>query len=435
MSLRAFHPYQPNSKKFFCFFFFKKRRAYLAFLLLLSPPSQAQSITDLLPIAVPGFAVAPGVTTLSRLEQSDDPAGITLGVTPDDLLVYPAITASAGYDSAPGLGRSGAAMLRAQPAVRITDAALGLIAFASGDVSRYPGDQGANANDVTAGIGLDLPLGGGTLTLGVVRVGTQETALGTVQTGAAAPYGVVVTDGRAALRLPLGAFDVTTRFGVSAAALGATGSGVPAPFTARTDVSASSEIATADDGVLRLLARLNLALARYQGALPGSGVSNGSSLDLVGGAETSPNGVLRLRAVAGIAHQQFAGNASAPATIAIGSIGLGWTPDGLISAEFDLSRDSGIETTLGTQGTPVTSLHCVVANAFTRDTVLTASLDARTGTVAGHQAREIDLSLGATWHWSRQVEVVPSLSDALRHDLPGVAPREMRIMLALTWAP
>jgi hypothetical protein len=418
----------------FCFFSSRKRKTALAALLLLAPTAQAQSIGDLLPIAVPGFAIAPGVTALSRLHQSNQVNGIKFGIFPDDLIIYPSVTAGAGLDTAPSPGQSATAITSAQPAVRITDAALGLVAFASADISRYPADATANATDITAGLGLAVPIGAATVTLGAARIMTQETALGTVQSGAAAPFGVALTEERSALRLPLGAFDLTTRITLSDAALSRTGGDAPVPFRNRADFDASSELATATGGVLRLLTQVNLSATHYTGALFGAELSNATSIGWVGGVETAATGVVRLRAVAGMAYQQFAAPSSA-SIIPIGSIGLGWTPDGLISAEFDVSRQTGADTTLGTQGTPVTSAHGVVANEFTRDTVLRASLDARTGTVVGHQAREIDLAVGATWHWSRQFALVPSLSDAIRHNVPGSAPHEARAMLSLTWAP
>ncbi|SIQ64338.1 MULTISPECIES: outer membrane beta-barrel protein [Acidiphilium] len=426
----------PKGQKFFCFFFSKKRRTSLTFLLLSCPLiAQAQSIGDLLPIAVPGFSTAAGVTAATRLHQDSIPRGITLGITPDDLLVYPSLTTTAGFDSAPGAAAQASANIRLQPTVRISDAALGLAAFAGADINRYPGDQAAAANNITAGIGLDVPFGAGSITLGGARITTQESALGTSQAGASAPFAIVLTDGRAALRLPLGAFDTTSRIEFSDTTINRTTSTLPAPFRARALLRASGELATANDGVLRLLARLNLDVARYSGALAGAGVSNATTIALLGGAETAPGRVLRLRMVAGIAEQHFAGPTTAPRTIPVASIGLGWTPDPLIAAELDLSRESGIDTTLGTQGEPVTTLHFALANAFTRTTLLTAAIDASAGTIAGHQARETSLQLGAAWSWPRHFSLQPSLSYAIRHNLPGSAPHEMRVMLALTWAP
>jgi hypothetical protein len=435
----AAQPHQRHAAsgpKFFCFSFFKKRRTSLIFLALLCPSAAiAQSIGDLLPIAVPGFSVAAGVTAATRLHRDDIPRGITLGITPDDLRIYPSLTTTTGFDSAPAAGAPASANIRLQPSVQISDAALGLAAFAGADLNRYPGDQAAAANNITAGLGLDVPFGAGTITLGGARITTRESALGTSQAGASAPFAVALTDGRAALRLPLGAFDTTSRIEFSDTTINRTTTTLPAPFRARAFLRASGELATANDGVLRLLARLNLDVARYSGALAGAGISNATTIALLGGAETAPGRVLRLRAVAGMAEQHFAGPTTAPRTIPVGSIGLGWTPDALIAAELDLSRESGIDTTLGTPGEPVTTLHFALANAFTRTTLLTTSVDASAGTIAGHQARETTMQLGAAWSWARHFSLQPSLSYAIRHNLPGSASHELRMLVALTWAP
>ncbi|MGC9268546.1 outer membrane beta-barrel protein [Acidiphilium sp.] len=397
--------------------------------------ARAQSIGDLLTIAVPGFGVAPGVTAQSRLHQDDTPLGITLGGSAADLVMYPALEASLGGDSAPGVGRGASAVALAQPGLRIEDAALGLVGFANADLTRYAADPLANSNDVTAGLGLALPLGADTVTLGVARIATQETALGMAQQGGAAPFGVVVSDGRIALRLPFGMFDATERFEVSRAVLSQSAGGAPAAFHDQTTIRAASELATADDGVLRGLALLKLTVARYQGAVPGDGFANANAIALLGGIETEPSGILRLRVLAGLVHQGFAAATPASRTTPIGSIGLGWSPDGLISTELDITREAGLDSTLGTPGTAVTSATLALAVAFSRDIVLTASIDGRAGTIARHQADEIDTLASATWHWSRALALTPSLSYAVRHDLPGSAPREARVSLALVWTP
>ncbi|MDD2876336.1 MAG: outer membrane beta-barrel protein [Acidiphilium sp.] len=397
--------------------------------------ARGQSIGDLLPIAVPGFAVAPGVTAQSRLHPEDAALGVTLGLTPDDLVVYPALSASAGVDSAPGAGQGGSVEAMVQPSVRIDDAALGLVGYATADLSRYTGDASANSNDVIAGVGLALPLGANTITLGAARIATQETALGVALPGGSAPFGVVVDDGRIAARLALGAIDATGRFEISRAALSAsTGSLLPA-FRNQTLIRASSEIATADDGVLRWLGLLKVSEARYRRTVPGDGFANATAIALLGGFETDGTDIARLRLLGGLVHQSFASAMPPASTTPIVSAGLGWTPDGLISLDMEFSRQAGLETTLGTPGTAVNTASLAVAESYARDLLLTASIDARSGTVAQHAAREFDFVLGASWHVSRAFAVAPKLSYSCRHGLPGSAPREARAMVGVVWAP
>jgi len=394
----------------------------------------AQSIGDALPLAVPGFAVAPGVTALSRLHQDDLPQGIALPGLPPDVSLYPSLGAGIGWDSAPGAGQAASPVGQIQPSVRIADAALGLVMYAGADLTRYGRDPAGNANDISAGAGMIIPLGPETLTLGLARVATWDTALGLAQTGASAPFGVVVDAARVALRRPLGAFDLTVRMAASQAALSLTGPGPPLGFHGRTSFETGAALETADDAVLRWLVTGHVDVVRYRDAVAGEGFADGDDVSLNAGVETEPAAVTRLRLLAGVVRQRFAGGAVHDSTIPVVSAGLGWVPDGLISLELDITRDAGLATTLGTPGTAVNTARLAIADAYARNLLFTFALDARSGVVANRTASEIDATWAAKLTLSRSLTIAPSLLIARRHDLPGSAPCEARLMVRLIWS-
>ncbi len=402
--------------------------------MLAQAPGRAQTLGQLLPIAVPGYAEAPGVTAQSRLHRAYDPVGITTGFSGPDLVFYPALTTSVGGDSAPASDAGSSVFAVARPSLRIQDAALGLVGFASADFTRYAREPVADSNDVTAAIGFGVPLGPDRITLGAARAAIAESALGLAQSGGAAPFRVVVNDGRVAARLPFGMVDATERFSVSHEVLAAAGAVAPG-FRSRTVLRESSEIATASDRVLRWLVLLKAAQARYQGAVPGSDFGNSTAVIALGGFETDEAALWRLRVLVGAARQGFAGNVATARTIPVFSIGLGWTPDGLISLDLAVSREAGLDTTLGTPGTAVTSADLAIAEAYQRNLLLTGSVDARAAKIAGVAAREIDIDVGTAWHISHALAVEPRLWLALRRNLPGSAPREARATLSMIWSP
>lgn len=396
--------------------------------------ARAQSIGDLLPLAVPGFAVAAGVTAQSRLHPENTAQGMVFGFAPGDLVAYPALGARVGVDSAPGAGRGASAVTAVQPSVRIEDAALGLVGYAGADLTRYAGDPGANANDITAGLGAAVPFGADTVTLGAARIASRQTALGLAQTGGAAPFGVVVDAGRIADRHEFGAFDATLRLGVSHTGL-TRNAGAPLAFRSKTLLRGSSTLDTAQDGVMRWLVLLKASAARYRGALPDSGFSNATALAAAGGFETERSAIVRLRLVAGMVRQSFAPATKSGGMTPIVSAGLVWNPDGLMSLDAEFTRQAGLDTALGTPGTAVNTATLALAEDYAPDLQFSGNIDARTGTVGGHPAREIDASMGAVFHFSRAVAFEPTLSYALRHNLPGSAPHEVRALIGVVWAP
>ncbi|HEX7389643.1 MAG TPA: outer membrane beta-barrel protein [Acidiphilium sp.] len=398
--------------------------------LLAQGVGRTQSLGDLFPIAVPGYAEAPGVTARSRLHPDDVPAGIAVPGT--DFMVYPGFDAGAGFDTAPADDAGGSAFGRIRPDLRIADDALGLAGFAAADLTRYVRGGAADTRDVTAALGFGIPFGPDRITLGVARASVAESGLGLAQSGGAAPFRAVVDDGRIALRLRFGMVDATERFGVEHETLNAAGDVTPG-FRDRTVLHESSEVETAPGGVLRFLILLKAAQARYRGAVPGDGFGNSASVAALGGIETDAASLWRLRVLAGAIRQNLAGEGSRIAPVF--DIGLGWTPDGLVAVEFDASREAGLAASLGTPGTEVTSLDVAAADAWRRDLLLTADMAMRMARIAGRPAREIDVETGAAWHWSRAFAIEPRLHLALRHDLPGSPPFEVRATVFVVWTP
>ncbi|MCU4161340.1 outer membrane beta-barrel protein [Acidiphilium sp. AL] len=402
------------------------------FAMLAQGTGWAQTMGRLFPVAVPGYAEAPGVTARSRLHPEYDPAGVAAAGS--DFVVYPVLAAGFGFDSAPVSGAGSSAFAAIRPSLRIQDDALGLAGFASADLTRYARGEAADSNDVTAALGFGIPLGPDRMTVGVARAVTAESGLGLAQSGGTAPFRVVMNDGRIAMRLPFGGFDATERLGVSHEVL-ATAGGIAPAFRGRTVLRESSEIATAPDRVLRWLVLLKAAQARYRGVVPDAGFGNSGAIAALGGFETDAASLWRLRVLAGVMRQGFAGDVAPARITPVFSAGLGWTPDGLISFDLAVSRVAGLESALGTPGTAVTSADLVIAEAYRRNLLLTATIDARAARIGGAAAREIDIDAGATWHVSRAFALKPRLWFALRQNLPGSPPREARATISMVWSP
>lgn len=403
----------------------------LAVVAMLAAPAcaRAGSAADLLPIALPGFSVAPGVTAASRLHAEDAPRGLAPA---DDLFLYPELDAGAGFDTAPQAGHGASPFVALAPALRFMDAPLGLVGFASADLTRYR-DKAADATDVSAGIGLGVPLGPSRVTLGAARIVTMDSALGLGASGGAAPFAVTVKDGRASARVPFGMFVATARIEASAATVGEAGA-LPPAFRARDALRESLELAT-DNGGLRGILLARGTEAAYRGAQPGSGFADTTGLALLAGFATDPASIWRLRLLGGAVRQDFATGGPRAGTTPVFDLAAGWTPDPLVSLVLDLSREAGLDTTLGTPGAAVATARFALALSWSRELLLTADVAARHGSIAGHGATEADLDLGALWHLSRAFAVKPTASLGIRHAVPGSAPREARLSVAVVWTP
>lgn len=417
----------------------RSRRAWLALPVLLpvllaaSGRARGESVGDLLPVAIPGFGAAPGVSAASRLHPDYLPRPLSPGPG-SALQLFPSIGVEAGIDTAPGAGIGATALGVLRPGLRVIDPVLGLAGVASGTIERDARDPAADSNQVTVALGWRMPLGPGRLTLGAAHVTRTETALGLAAGGGAAGLDVATDDARMAYRLGFGAFSVTQRVEIGADRVTSRGA-IPAGFGRRALLRSETVIASDPGAPLRALALLRVGSTHYAGALPGGGFVDSTGLGLLAGVASDPRAVWAVRLVAGAERERFAAGGPEPALVAIWNAALAWTPDPLVSARLELARQAGPDTGLGTPGTAVTTERLDLAEAYARNLLLTASLTARQGRVAGHGATETDIAAGATWHLSRSFALAPSASLALRHGLDGAAPREARITLALEWSP
>lgn len=409
--------------------------ALLAWLLLAMRPARADQLGALLPVAIPGFGAAPGVTAASRLERGLLARPVSFGAGLRGLEIFPALGLVAGIDTAPAAGGTGGgAMVSLRPAVRVLDRALGLTGYLGAAFDRYARAPAADADEVTAALGAELPVGASRLTLGAAHVARTESELGLATGGGAAPLAVAADDGRIALATDFGGFTATERVSVGMQAVTARGDVLPA-YGRRDSLRGEAGIATPSGGVLRALALLRADVARYDGVAPGSGIADATALDLLAGVESDAAAVWRLRVVGGVARARYAAGGPPSATIGVYDVALGWTPDPLVALELDIGRDTAAGSDFGVEGMAVTTERAGLAEAFARDLLLTASASARQATVAGRAAAELDLEAGARWRLSREFAVTPKVAFALRHDLAGEAPREARVTVSLAWTP
>lgn len=396
--------------------------------------ARADSIGDLLPIAIPGFAASPGVTARSRLHPEYLPRPVTPATAVPDFEVFPSLTVGGGVDTAPGAGQPSTAFGLLRPALRAVDRRLGLGAYLGAGLQRYARDPAADANDVTAAVGLAIPFGPDRLTLAAAHVTRGESALGLGADGDIAPLTVGANDGRIALRLGFGGFDATERIAASAETLRARGT-VPAGFGRRTALRTETELATAGAAALRGLILLRAGTTHYAGAVAGSGFVDTTSIGLLAGFVTDAGALWRLRVAGGAERERYAAGGAAAGVTPVYDVTLGWTPDPLIALDLRIARSAGSDTGLGAPGTAVTTERLGLAEAFRRNLRLTAAIAARQGKVAGHGAAEMDVAAGARWHLSRALALVPAARLAFRHDLDGAAAREARLTVSLLWTP
>lgn len=395
------------------------------------PAARAGGLGSLLPIAVPGFGTAPGVSARSRLYRGDLPVPVA-PVAAAGLEIFPRLAVSAGLDTAPAAAAPATMTASLRPEVRLLDQALGLAGVAAVTLDRDASDPAANANRLTAALGLALPLGPDRLTLGIAHVDAAETALGLAAAGGAAPLDVTTESARVGLRLGLGALDATGSLAVDgervsgAAAIG---------FRHRRALRAALRLETAGPAPLRALLLLRAGTVRYPGAVPGGIIADSSSLDALAGIVTDPRAIWRLRVIAGAERTRYAAGGPASGIDAIGDIAVEWSPDELIAVDLDLSRRPGQDAGFGDPGAILTTGRLGLGWSYARSLLLTLDVAARQGRIAGRAASEIDLAAGARLRLSRALSLRPSLRLGLRHNLPGAAPRQMRLLLSLVWTP
>lgn len=403
-------------------------------LLAVMASSRADRVGDLLPVAIPGFGAAPGVSARSRLHPEYLPLPLTPGKGAPAFELFPRLGVEGGVDTAPGVGAGPSALGTLRPGLRVVDPVLGLAGVFDAALARYARDPAADSNQVTVALGLALPLGADRLTLGAAHVTRAETALGLAAGGGAAALDVATNDGRAAFTLGFGAFSATERVEVGEETQAARGA-VPVGFERRTALRTETEFSSDADAPLRGMVLLRAGTTHYAGAVPGSGFVDTTSLGVLAGVATDPRAVWRMRAIGGVERERYAAGGPQAGTTPVYDIALAWTPDPLVSVDLDVSRSAGPDSGLGTPGSAVTTERLGVAEAFARDLLLTATVAARQGKVAGHGAAETDVTAGARWHLSRRFALEPAASLAFRHDVDGAAPREARLTVSLLWTP
>lgn len=206
----------------------------------------ALEMDALLPPGIPGFGAAQGVTILSRQHPEYESQGITI----DGLNLSPAVTAGAGYDSAPNGAATGAAVLNFDPSLLVEDRQLGFGAYAAGAVSQYPNQDSQNTAGYTAALGERVVLPQHSITLAFARLRAQETGFALGALAFSKPVAFTVTALRGADEFATGMFTFKPE-------LSATNTAFPSlPEEDRTDYRQGLTIVFSDGGPARIVGRL-----------------------------------------------------------------------------------------------------------------------------------------------------------------------------------
>jgi hypothetical protein len=400
--------------------------------------ARAQVLDEVFPQGVPGYGATPGVTVLSRLHPDFMSRGIDYGA----LTVLPGLSVGGGYDSNPNGVAPPSAAATVTPSLRIADPLLGLGAYASGSVNRYAADPSQDTGNLTTGIGLDLPFGADSVTLGAAHLAIDETVLGIGTAALAAPVKVSVNDLRAKADFNLGMIEVTPGLGAEGERFAGSpqAAGLPLANENRTLLHQSLALTAKPPGILDYTVLLRADEAQY--AAPSAGSSSGDSTTLEGlaGIATDTGGLWHARLLAGLAHQSFAEAPLSSRTTPVIEFGLGWMPDELTALDLTFARRIDLSTAAGALASTLTTADFAMAEEYLRNLILTAELSAQSS--QGNQGpgspvhqQVIDAEAGFVWHLSREI----SLTGQYRYETTSgtlVRPaHDNLVRMAIEWTP
>lgn len=395
---------------------------------------RAQVLDQVFPQGVPGYGTAPGVTVLSRLHPEFDSRGIHYG----GLTISPDISIGAGYDSDPNGVAAPSAIGLLQPSLRIEDPILGLGAYASGSFSQYPRDPSQNTRNLTAGIGLDIPLGPDTLTMGGAHLVIDETALGLDSIALTAPAKISVNDFRATSKINLGMLEITPGFGVTSEAFGAALLNnvlLSQTYQNRTVLHQSLQLVADPSGVLDYTMLFRVNEAHYAAPLADGAAADSTTVESLAGISTRASGLWHARILAGIAHRIFADRVTPSQTTPVIELGLDWMPDELTSLDLGITRSIDLSTASGLISSTLTTVDLAMAEEYFRNLILTGELIGQHAQGNGVNQTLYAAKAGMTLHLSREFSVSAHYQF---EDTTGVLGRTVHdnlVTAAIEWTP
>jgi hypothetical protein len=389
----------------------------LAFAAVASPAA-AQQLDTLLPDIIPGYDNPFGVA-LNRRSQPESVTGLSLaGAT-----LAPALTAQAGYDSAPN-GAAGSPFGSLAPSLTVTDPEIGLGAFAGFTPQDEFTDTSQNSTSRTIAAGLRTGGASNTLTVAAFTLAAQETgfALNTIPT--AKPIAFSVRDVRAEDAITSGPFTL-------APALSTTSYSFPGlAADDRTDTRETLTVTYAAGGPGRLVATAHATQSPARDRQ-----LSASTQEALIGLEDTADALWTFRLLAGVARRRarLGGTLIAPVLEA----SLDWAPTRVDQVRSTLVREVDDPDQLNAAGYRLTGVLLSLRHDAAKAVSLTASARVDSASFFGSTLHETLTSTTAAAHWGLN----PSLSltaaymfndrqaNALR------AANEHVVTLWLTWTP
>jgi Putative beta-barrel porin 2 len=171
--------------------------------------ARGQLLDSVLPDGIPGYGNSFSVTAPQPDRQLMPVPWQFGGVS-----VAPSVALAGGYDSAPN-GAAGSALYSVAPQVLVTDPLLGLGAFASGTLERYPQDTAQNMSGSALAFGESVVLPHETITLSGGILNAQESGFDIGTIGITTPVPFTVTDLRVSDAIALGQFSLKPEISVT----------------------------------------------------------------------------------------------------------------------------------------------------------------------------------------------------------------------------
>jgi hypothetical protein len=401
-----------------------------------------QVLDSALPGDIPGFQVAPGLARITARRAMAQPLGFSV----QSLDILPLIDLGAGYDRASGLAASGldgpgSPLVAVTPQLRLIDPIIGIAGVVRLNAERYARAPQQDTTNVTAALGWRVQIGPDRLDVGVARAALQEDALGLAAgdgAGSALPFRVQLRAVRAAWRHQFGV--VTLKGGVGATQSQISAHGAAPGFRDATSVQGRLQAITTRHAPLRWVVQLDGRRTNYAGVLVGAPYGTTRALALQAGVATPRDAIFTLRALVGgaqvrVVRERGEGVSPTGGVVPVFVLAMGWMPDRLSAVGVSLSRTDTGNPGLSLPGHPIERAGLAAALGVDRHVVVVARLHGTQAVVPGGVAREWAVRLAVRWRIGRMVTVAPHVSERWRRDVPGLAPREFRAVLALRVAP
>ncbi|WP_460254566.1 hypothetical protein [Acidiphilium sp. MT5] len=401
-----------------------------------------QVLDSALPGDIPGFQVAPGLARITARRAMAQPLGFSV----QSLEILPSIDLGAGYDRASGLAASGldgpgSPLVAVTPQLRLIDPIIGIAGVVRLNAERYARAPQQDTTNVTAALGWRVQIGPDRLDVGVARAALQEDALGLAAgdgAGSALPFRVQLRAVRAAWRHQFGV--VTLKGGVGATHSQISAHGAAPGFRDATSVQGRLQAITTRHAPLRWVVQLDGRRTNYAGVLVGAPYGTTRALALQAGVATPRDAIFTLRALVGgaqvrVVRERGEGVSPTGGVVPVFVLAMGWMPDRLSAVGVSLSRTDTGNPGLSLPGHPIERAGLAAALGVDRHVVVAARLHGTQAVVPGGVAREWAVRLAVRWRIGRMVTVAPHVSERWRRDVPGLAPREFRAVLALRVAP